>query len=84
MDDYKRLFFATKDIAGVIQTLFDTIDTEGWSLWIIKYEKAEGEGVNLLKTTNTMRGFLQRIDPHFKKHSFGIWGVYGEEANYEM
>lgn len=31
-----------------------------------------------------MKGFLQRIDPHFKKYSFAIWGVYGDEGNYEI
>ena len=64
--------------------MFDTVDTQGWSLWLVKYEKAEGEGVNLLKTTNTMKGFLQRTDPHFRKHSFAIWGVYGDDKAYEI
>ena len=31
-----------------------------------------------------MKGFLQRIDPHFKKQSFAIWGVYGDEGKYEI
>jgi len=51
---------------------------------IIYYEKAEGEGSMLLKTNNTMKGFLQRIDPHFKKWCFAIHGVYGEEPNLEI
>jgi elongation factor 1-gamma len=50
----------------------------------VKYEKAEGEGKMLLKTTNTMKGFVQRIDPHFRKHSFALWGVYGDEGNLEI
>jgi elongation factor 1-gamma len=31
-----------------------------------------------------MKGFLQRIDPHFKKYCFAIHGVYGEEPNLQI
>lgn len=31
-----------------------------------------------------MKGFLQRIDPHFKKYCFAIHGVYGDEPNLEI
>lgn len=31
-----------------------------------------------------MKGFLQRIDPHFKKHCFAMHGVYGDEPNLEI
>jgi elongation factor 1-gamma len=31
-----------------------------------------------------MNGFLQRMDPHFKKHCFAIHGIYGEEPNLEI
>lgn len=67
-----------------MKDLSNTVDVNGWSLYTIKYDKAEGEGKVLLKTVNTMKGFLQRIDPHFKLYSFGIWGVYGDEGNYEI
>jgi elongation factor 1-gamma len=44
IDDYKRQFFAAKDIPGQIQWLFDNFDAEGWSMWEISYNKIEGEG----------------------------------------
>lgn len=38
----------------------------------------------LLKTNNTAKGFLQRIDPSFRKYSFAIYGVYGDEGDLEI
>jgi len=34
-------------------------------------------------TNNLKNGFLQRLD-HFRKYSFGVHGVYGEEPNLEI
>lgn len=30
------------------------------------------------------RGFLQRMDPHFRKWAFGVHGVYGEEPDLQI
>ena len=38
----------------------------------------------LIKTNNTMKGFLQRTDVHFRKYAFAIHGVYGEEPDLEI
>ena len=50
----------------------------------ITYEKEANEGTMLIKSNNTMNGFLQRTDPHFKKFAFAIHGVYGEEPNLQI
>lgn len=38
----------------------------------------------LLKTGNTAKGYLQRVEPHFRKYAFAIHGVYGEEPELEI
>ena len=50
----------------------------------VLYEKDPNEGKLLIKTNNTMKGFLQRTDPHFRKWAFGVHGVYGEEPDLEI
>lgn len=50
----------------------------------VLYEKDQAtEGKVLIKTNNTMNGFLQRSDPHFRKYAFAIHGVYGDEPDLE-
>ena len=51
----------------------------------VLYEKDQAtEGKVLIKTNNTMNGFLQRSDPHFRKYAFAIHGVYGDEPDLEI
>jgi len=66
-----------------IQFLFDNFDYEGFSVWHIHYDKCEGEGVKLFLTSNSVGGFLQRLE-HFRKYCYGVLGVYGEEPNLEI
>ncbi|CAK82501.1 unnamed protein product (macronuclear) [Paramecium tetraurelia] len=85
IDDYKRAFFAEKDIAKNIQQLFTSVDVQGWSLWIVTYNKSQNEGKQLILTNNLMKGFInQRLDQNFRKYSFAIHGVYGDEPNLEI
>lgn len=41
-----------------METLFSTIDLNGWSLWLVKYNKSENEGKKLILTNNLMKGFI--------------------------
>jgi len=63
---------------------WQNFDDQGWSAWEVLYEKDPNEGKLLIKTNNTMKGFLQRTDPHFRKWAFGVHGVYGEEPDLEI
>ena len=58
-------------------------DPNGYSIWNVLYEKAEGEGKVLFLTSNLMNGFLQRLQ-HFRKYAFAVHGVYGDEPNLEV
>lgn len=66
-----------------MQFFWENYDPNGFSIWYVKYIKAEGEGKVLFMTNNLKNGFLQRLD-HFRKYAFGVHGVYGEEPNLEV
>lgn len=38
----------------------------------------------LIKTNNTMKGFLQRLEVNFRRYSFAIWGVFGTVPDLEI
>ncbi|CAD8071813.1 unnamed protein product [Paramecium sonneborni] len=84
IDDWKRQFLASKDQAAEFQHFWNVFDSQGWSIWIVKYIKAEGEGKVLISFRNNCNGFLQRADPHFKKWAFAIHGVYGDVPNLDI
>lgn len=68
-----------------MQTLFETIDANGWSLWELKYNKTENQGKVLIQTSNLNKiSIIQKIEPNFRKYSFAIQGVYGDEPNLEI
>ncbi len=47
------------------------------------YNKDESEGKVGYLTNNLKNGHLRNID-HFRKYTFSVHGVYGEEGNYEI
>jgi elongation factor 1-gamma len=63
-----------------MEHFFKEFDNNGWSVWEIKYNKAEGEGEILYKTCNLMKGFTVRMD-RMRKDSFGVLGIYGAEPD---
>ena len=81
--DYKTLFVNAPDKKEALKFFFDNFDPEGYSIYFIHYQKAEGEGKLLFLTNNLKNGFLQRLE-HFRKYAFGVHGVYGEEPNLEI
>jgi elongation factor 1-gamma len=83
LDDWKRLYANTKNKHEVIGTFWEKYENAGWSIWILKYQKAEGEGQVLYMTNNLLSGFIQRLD-HFRRYSFGAFGVYGDEPSLEI
>jgi len=58
MDSWKKLYANIKDKSEVIEEFWKTYDPNGWSIWELKYIKAEGEGDVLYKTNNLLKGFV--------------------------
>ena len=81
--DFKTLYVNAVDKKEALKFFWENFDNEGYSLWIIKYIKAPGEGKVLFLTNNLMGGFLQRLET-FRKYAFGVHGVYGEEPTLEI
>ena len=81
--DFKTLLVNAADKKEAIKFLFDNFDSNGYSVYQVKYVKAEGEGKILYQTNNLMNGFIQRLD-HFRKYSIGVHGVYGEEPDLDI
>ena len=83
LDNWKRLYANSKNKHEVISQFWETYEDQGWSIWMLKYQKAEGEGEVLYMTNNLLSGFIQRLD-HFRRYSFGALGVYGDEPTLEI
>ena len=49
-----------------------------WSAWEIVFLKSENDGKDLIKTINTVHGFLHWLNP---TNIFAIHGVYGNEPD---
>lgn len=81
--DFKTLFVNHPDKKEALKIFWEQFDAEGYSVWRMEYEKAEGEGTVVFLTCNLMNGFLQRLET-FRKYAFGVVGVYGEEPNLEL
>lgn len=81
--DFKTLFVNAENKQEALDFLWKNFDPQGFSLYHVTYQKAEGEGVKLFLTNNLKNGFIQRLD-HFRKYAFGVHGVYGEEPNLEI
>lgn len=83
MDDFKRDFLNAEDKKAALEKFWQNIDYNGYSFWFMEYQKLPSEGKILFKTNNSCSMFLQKLD-HFRKYSFGVHGVYGEEGNYDV
>lgn len=66
-----------------LKFFWENLDRSGYCLYYAKYEKYEGEGVVLYQTSNLLNGFLQRLDD-FRKHTFGMMAITGEEPSLEI
>jgi len=83
LDDFKREFLNSKEKPEVLKEFWNKIDLNGYSFWFMQYQKLPSEGKVLFKTNNSSGFFLQKLDS-FRKYSFSVHGVYGEEGNYEI
>mmetsp|Transcript_805 Transcript_805/g.1721 ORF Transcript_805/g.1721 Transcript_805/m.1721 type:complete len:407 (-) Transcript_805:4921-6141(-) len=83
MDEWKKLYANTKDKASTLPWFWERYDPEGFSIWVFKYNKLEGECQVLYRTNNLLNGFLQRME-EFRKYSFGYLGIYGVEPELDI
>ena len=82
--DYKTEFVNNPNKQAVLNdTFYKNFDKNGYSIWFLDYNKADGEGEKCYLTNNLMNGYLQRLD-HFRKFSFAMMGVYGDEPNLDI
>jgi len=81
--DFKTLFVNAVDKNEALKFFWENFDNAGYSLYFVQYIKAEGEGKVLYQTNNLVGGFIQRLE-HFRKHAFGVHGVYGDEPTLEV
>ncbi|EPR56949.1 putative elongation factor 1-gamma [Toxoplasma gondii TgCatPRC2] len=85
LNEWKRVYSNTKDLYGTAMKWFwEHLDAAGYSLWYMKYQKLEGECTVAFVTSNQLGGFLQRIDPAFRKYSFGVVDVMGENGCFDI
>lgn len=85
LNEWKRVYSNTKDLYGTAMKWFwEHLDPEGYSLWFMQYQKLEGECTVAFVTSNQLGGFMQRIDPAFRKYSFGVIDVMGENGNFDI
>lgn len=82
--DYKTFFFQHADKHEAIKELFTQFDSEGYSVWKIKYDKAEGECEVIYQTANLLKGFIQRFHDGFRKYALGVHGIFGDEPTLEL
>lgn len=76
--DFKTLFVNATDKMAAMKEFWETFDPAGYSLYQVKYEKYEGEGEVLFRTSNLNNSFLQRLDT-LRKYAFAVQGIYGDE-----
>jgi len=75
--------FLNSDKRAALTKFWTQVDLEGFSFWWMQYQKLPSEGKELFKCNNSSGMFLQKLDP-FRKYTFSVHGVYGEEGNYEI
>eukprot|EP00920_Eleutheroschizon_duboscqi_P026604 GHVT01065382.1.p1 GENE.GHVT01065382.1~~GHVT01065382.1.p1 ORF type:complete len:382 (+),score=70.76 GHVT01065382.1:3426-4571(+) len=85
LNKWKGVYSNTKDLFGEAMTWFwANIDTAGWSFWYMKYDKLDGECEVPYIASNQLGGFMQRIDPSFRKYSFAVFNIVGEGKNFDI
>ena len=67
-----------------MEKFWKDFDPKGYSLWLIEYQNLENEGKKLFRMKNSKNFFLERIDDDFKKYSFGVHGVYGNNNEFKV
>lgn len=83
-DQFKFDFSNSQDKQAVLDKLFSTdYDSKAFSIYYTRYQKLPTECKEFWKTENGHSLFTQKIDA-YRKFAFAVFGIYGEEGNYEI
>ena len=84
LDNFKKDFCENSNKKEVMEKFWKDFDPKGYSLWLIEYQNLESEGKKLFRMKNSKNFFLERFDDDFKKYSFGVHGVYGNNNEFKV
>ena len=84
LDNFKKEFCENSNKKEVMEKLWKDFDPKGYSLWLIEYQNLESEGKKLFRMKNSKNFFLERFDDDFKRYSFGVHGVYGNNNEFKV
>ena len=84
LDNFKKEFCENSNKKEVMEKFWKDFDPKGYSLWLIEYQNLENEGKKLFRMKNSKNFFLERIDDDFKRYSFGVHGVYGNNNEFKV
>ena len=84
LDNFKKEFCENSNKKEVIEKFWKDFDPKGYSLWLIEYQNLESEGKKLFRMKNSKNFFLERFDDDFKRYSFGVHGVYGNNNEFKV
>ena len=84
LNNFKKEFCENGNKKETMEKFWKDFDPKGYSLWLIEYQNLESEGKKLFRMKNSKNFFLERIDDDFKKYSFGVHGVYGNNNEFKV
>ncbi len=84
LDNFKKEFCENSNKKEVMEKFWKDFDPKGYSLWLIEYQNLESEGKKLFRMKNSKNFFLERFDDDFKRYSFGVHGVYGNNNEFKV
>ena len=84
LNNFKKEFCENGNKKEAMEKFWKDFDPKGYSLWLIEYQNLESEGKKLFRMKNSKNFFLERIDDDFKKYSFGVHGVYGNNNEFKV
>ena len=83
LESFKKKFMSNSNLKGAMRDFWKTYDPEGYSLWHIEYKNEPNECITLFRTVIIKGDILLQLK-YFKKYCFGVFGVYGQDGDYQI
>ncbi|UKJ89740.1 elongation factor 1-gamma [Theileria orientalis] len=86
LDQWKKTYSNCKGdlYTGVMPWFWSNFDPEGFSLYLMVYNKLEDECKSEVFTSNMLSGFLQRFENDLRHYSFAVLNVLGAHGNFDI